>query len=165
MDIDASFSEIAALLREEGVGDSLDPFRAVDGRIVLEISPEVQKVLTRVFEDLLAVLVDEDPIGRVLQKNPHEDEMDSAAWDLLANDAISKDRVKRCARVIENLSEGSMDVADVEAWLMSCNDVRLLLCGNDPTPETVAEVGSDEGTIGSIYTLMSAVMHELLRVW
>jgi hypothetical protein len=48
---------------------------------------------------------------------------------------------------------------------MSCNDVRLLLCGNDPTPEIVAEVSADEGTIGSIYALMSAVMHELLRVW
>jgi hypothetical protein len=118
-----------------------------------------------VFEDLLAVLLDGDPIGLVLRKNPHEDEMDSAAWDLLANDAISKDRVKRCARVIENLSEGSMATDDVEAWLMSCNDVRLLLCGNDPTPEIVAEVSADEGTIGSIYALMSAVMHELLRVW
>ena len=84
---------------------------------------------------------------------------------MLAAETLRVERVERAKRASWQSAEGVMHYNDTQNWLRVSNDVRLVLCGEDPTEERMNHLSYGSDAICVVYQLMTGLVAELVAVW
>ena len=167
MDFEEQFRDIASRLSDEmSIGRWDSKVFVLNGeKVSVRLPVEVRLLIAKIFGDLAEVLEDRDPVTDVLFKNPYEDQDSMLAWDILAGESLRTERVARAKAAAAQAAEGVMGQGDVQNWLRVTNDVRIILCGEDPSEERVEELSTGSEANCVIYQLMTALLAELTAVW
>ena len=159
-----AFEELAGRLREDGVG-SMSVFRWECGRVAIGLDPMTLAVWGQIVVDLAGLLSVRDPIVGVVVKRPFgDDEVQNAAWDLIAGEDLREARLRRCNEVLRSIRDGFISPEAVDAWLMVCNDVRMVIAGPDMDAEMMQTLYESEHPRGVIVQLATALQAELLEI-
>jgi hypothetical protein len=167
MDFDEQFRDIADRLSMEMHANGSDSGVFLRSGEVLSINLplEIRALLGKVFRDLAEILEERDPAADVLFKNPYEDTEDKAAWDLLAGESLRAERVERARCAADQARDGFMSIEDTQNWLRVANDVRIVLCGREPTEDQIEILSYGSDAVCVVYQLMTGLVSELLSVW
>ena len=167
VDFEEQFRDIAARLGDEmSVGPWNSKVFVLNGeKVSVRLPEEVRLLIAKIFGDLAEVLEERDPVTDVLFKNPYEDHDSMLAWDLLAGESLRTERTARARSAAAQAAEGIMSPEDIQNWLRVTNDVRIILCGEDPSEERVEELSCGSEANCVVYQLMTALLAELTTVW
>ena len=167
MDFEEKFREIASRLSIDmpKATWSSEVFVLKEDKIEINLPAEIRVLISKVFLDLAEVLEERDPVTDVLFKNPYDQTDDQVAWEMLAAETLRSERAERAKRASWQSSEGVMHYNDTQNWLRVSNDVRLVLCGTDPTEERVNQLNHGSDPVCVVYQLMTGLVAELVSVW
>jgi hypothetical protein len=167
MDFEEKFRDIASRLSMDmpEATWSSEVFVLKEDKIEINLPAEIRVLISKIFLDLAEVLEERDPVTDVLFKNPYDQTEDQVAWEMLAAETLRAERVERAKRASWQSSEGAMHYNDTQNWLRVSNDVRLVLCGTDPTEERVNRLNHGSDPVCVVYQLMTGLVAELVSVW
>jgi hypothetical protein len=113
--------------------------RRGDGTYAVELRPEERQLLGTLSEQLRVLLTTDSPVLHRLFPPPYGDDHErNEGWAALAHPELIEHRIEALDALDASLSAESLDEDQLDAWMRSINDVRLVL-------GTVLDVTDDAG--------------------
>lgn len=157
------FDDIAAQLREEGVGAKDDAgFVWQDGALSIRVDANLLRFWQQLVTDFADLLNKAGDTPTWLDQRPYEDSMLNEAWALLAGDDLRRQRRERCETVLKGIAAGCIEGGEVDDWLRLCNEIRMLVLGPEPDEDRLHQMYEARSFPGVVLQVATVLMHQLL---
>ena len=140
--------------------------RQGDGTFVVELDPEVRAMVGRFIDELRELLGTDDPsLARLFPPPYGDDEERNQGYAVLAGAELRERRLAALDVVSANLDAESLTEEQLEAWMRSINDIRLVLGtmlgieveGDAPAPD------SDAAPTYAVYEFFGVLLETIVQ--